>query len=151
MEFAKQDQRDLVAWITRHFAAHGKRISTDLCVYLIDITGGTMTALSGEIDKICAFSGADNIHRTDIDAVVEPVLDAEVFSITDAISEGDYGLALEKLRTLLRMQHDPILLLAAIGSQFRRMLWARRVMSVGQSEGALGEDESSLPCVLMHL
>ena len=54
VEFAKQDQRDLVAWITRHFAHHGKRISTDLCVYLIDITGGTMTALSGEIDKICA-------------------------------------------------------------------------------------------------
>ena len=47
VEFAKQDQRDLVAWITRHFAARSKRISNDLCVYLIDITGGTMTALAG--------------------------------------------------------------------------------------------------------
>ena len=49
VEFAKQDQRDLIAWVTRHFAAQKKRISTDLCAYLIDITGGTMTALSGEI------------------------------------------------------------------------------------------------------
>ena len=47
VEFAKQDQRDLVAWITRHFAARSKRISNDLCVYLIDITGGTMTSLAG--------------------------------------------------------------------------------------------------------
>ena len=45
VEFAKQDQRDLVPWIVRHFAAHKKQISTDLCVYLIEITGGTMTAL----------------------------------------------------------------------------------------------------------
>ena len=61
IEFAKQDQRDLIAWVTRHFAAHKKQISSDLCAYLIDITGGTMTALSGEIDKICAYSGADHI------------------------------------------------------------------------------------------
>ena len=59
VEFAKQDQRDLIAWVTRHFAAHKKSISSDLCAYLIDITGGTMTALAGEIDKICAYSGAD--------------------------------------------------------------------------------------------
>ena len=45
VEFAKQDQRDLIAWLTRHFAAHQKRISTELCAYLIDITDGTMTSL----------------------------------------------------------------------------------------------------------
>ena len=51
VEFAKQDQRDLIAWVTRHFAAEKKSISADLCAYLIDITGGTMTALSSEIRK----------------------------------------------------------------------------------------------------
>ncbi len=32
VEFAKQSQRDLAAWVTRHFAAHNKRISTELCL-----------------------------------------------------------------------------------------------------------------------
>ena len=49
VEFAKQDQRELINWVTRHFAAGGKQIRPDLCAYLIDITGGTMTALAGEI------------------------------------------------------------------------------------------------------
>ena len=98
VEFAKQDQRDLIAWVTRHFAAHGKRITNDLCAYLIDITGGTMTALSGEIDKICAYSGADEIKKTDIDAVTEPVLDAVVFQMTDLLSGGRYDQALLKLQ-----------------------------------------------------
>ena len=64
VEFAKQEQRNLIPWVTRHFAAQKKRISTDLCAYLIDITGGTMTSLTGEISKICAYSGADEIKKT---------------------------------------------------------------------------------------
>ena len=106
VEFAKQDQKDLAAWVTRHFMARDKRISTDLCLYLIDITGGTMTALSGEIDKICAYSGANEIRKTDIDAVTEPVLDAVVFQMTDMLSAGRFDQALVKLQQLLKMQQE---------------------------------------------
>ena len=137
VEFAKQDQRDLVAWITRHFAAHKKRISSDLCVYLIDITGGTMTALSGEIDKICAYSGADEIRRSDIDAVTEPVLDAVVFQMTDLLSEGRYTAALEKLHTLLKMQQEPLGILGAIGTHFRRISTARVLLDNGRNAAEL--------------
>ena len=45
VEFRRQEPRDLIPWITRHFAARKKRITPELCHYLIDITGGTMTAL----------------------------------------------------------------------------------------------------------
>jgi len=139
VEFAKQDQRDLVAWVTRHFAAHKKRISTDLCVYLIEITGGTMTALSGEIEKICAYSGAEAIHRTDIDAVTEPVLDAVVFQMTDLLSEGRYTAALEKLQTLLKMQQEPLSILGAVGSHFRRLGTARTLLDHGRNASDLAK------------
>ena len=137
VEFAKQDQRDLVAWVTRHFSAHKKRISTDLCIYLIDITGGTMTALSGEIDKICAYSGADEIRKTDIDAVTEPVLDAVVFQMTDLLSAGRYDQALLKLQQLLKMQQEPLAILGAVGGHFRRLGAARTLLDNGKSASDL--------------
>ena len=137
VEFAKQDQRDLVAWVTRHFAAHKKRISTDLCIYLIDITGGTMTALSGEIDKICAYSGADEIRKTDIDAVTEPVLDAVVFQMTDLLSAGRYDQALVKLQQLLKMQQEPLAILGAVGGHFRRIGAARTLLDNGRNSSDL--------------
>ncbi len=137
VEFQKQSQRDLVSWIGRHFAAAGKRISPDLCVYLIDITGGTMTALSGEIAKICAFSGADEIRRSDIDAVVEPVLDAVVFQMTDLLGQGECGSALVKLRQLLKMQQEPIAILGAIGGHFRRMSTAKTLLDNGKTAAEL--------------
>jgi len=137
VEFAKQEQRDLVPWIARHFAAKGKRISNDLCVYLIDITGGTMTALAGEIHKICAYSGADHITKSDIDAVTEPVMDAVVFQMTDLLGQGRYGDALLKLQQLLKMQQEPIAILGAIGSHFRKLSAARVLMDNGRQSGEL--------------
>ena len=137
VEFAKQDQRDLIAWVSRHFAAHKKRISTDLCAYLIDITGGTMTALSSEIDKICAYSGAEEIHKTDIDAVTEPVLDAVVFQMTDLLSAGRYDQALVKLQQLLKMQQEPLAILGAVGGHFRRIGTARTLLDHGRNSSEL--------------
>ena len=137
VEFAKQDQRDLIAWVTRHFAARKKRVSTDLCAYLIDITGGTMTALSGEIDKICAYSGAETIKKTDIDAVTEPVLDAVVFQMTDLLSGGRYDQALVKLQQLLKMQQEPLAILGAVGGHFRRIGTARTLLDNGRNSSDL--------------
>ncbi len=137
VEFVKQNQRDLTAWISRHFMARGKRISNDLCAYLIDITGGTMTALAGEIDKISAYSGADEIKKTDIDAVTEPVLDAVVFQMTDLLGEGKYGAALEKLQQLLKMQQEPLAILGAVGGHFRKLSTARTLLDHGRGSGEL--------------
>ena len=137
VEFTKQDQKDLIAWVTRHFAARGKRISTQLCAYLIDITGGTMTALGGEIEKICAYSGADEIRKSDIDAVTEPVLDAVVFQMTDLIGEGKYGQALLKLQELFKMQQEPLAILGAVGGSLRRIGMARTLMEAGKGSGEL--------------
>lgn len=133
VEFARQDQKDLIAWVSRHFAANKKRISTDLCAYLIDITGGTMTALSSEIEKICAFSGAEEIKKSDIDAVTEPVLDAVVFQMTDQLSAGRYDQALQKLQQLLKMQQEPLAILGAVGGHFRRISAARTLLDSGKS------------------
>ena len=137
VEFAKQEPRDLIPWVVRHFASRKKQISNDLCAYLIDITGGTMTALSGEIAKIAAYSGSDTIKKSDIDAVTEPVLDAIVFQMTDMLSQGEYGSALLKLQQLLKMQQDPLSILGAVGSHFRRLAAARILLDNGKGAAEL--------------
>ena len=137
VEFAKQSQADLIAWVGRHFAAKNKRITTNLCAYLIDITGGTMTALGGEIEKICAYSGADEIKKSDIDAVTEPVMDAVVFQMTDLIGQGNFSAALLKLDQLLKMQQEPIQILGAVGGQLRKIAAARVLMDSGKNSADL--------------
>ena len=96
-----------------------------------------MTALSGEIDKICAYSGAPEIRKTDIDAVTEPVLDAVVFQMTDMMSSGRYDQALVKLQQLLKMQQEPLPILGAVGGNFRRIATARTLLDNGRNASEL--------------
>ena len=63
LTFGKQSERDLCAWITRHFRAHDKMVTDDLCQYLIFRTDGLMTTLAGEIDKIAAYQQGQAITR----------------------------------------------------------------------------------------
>ena len=137
VEFTQPSDRELISWVSRHFKQQGKRISADDAQYLIHRTGGTMTALGGEIEKICAYSGADEIRKSDIDAVTEPVLDAVVFQMTDLIGEGKYGQALLKLQELFKMQQEPLAILGAVGGSLRRIGMARTLMEAGKGSGEL--------------
>lgn len=137
VEFRKQGERELADWIARHFAAQKKQISPDLCRYLIDRTGGAMTLLDGEISKITAFASGSQITKGDIDAVVEPVLEAVAFDISNAIAVGNYSAALEKLQTLLQKQEEPVAITAAIGSQMRRLNTARILIDSGKGTDSL--------------
>ena len=137
VEFPKQEARDLLPWIARHFAAEKKRIAPNLCSYLLEITDGTMTTLAGEIHKICAFSGADEIAKSDIDAVVEPALDAIIYEISEQLTAGETGKALIKLEQVLKMQEEPISVLGSIGAHFRKLSAARVLQDCGRPYGEL--------------
>ena len=139
VEFQKQSQRDLIAWISRHFAAKGKYIAPELCGYLLELTDGTMTSIKGEIEKIAAFSAADAICKEDIDAVTEPVLDAVVFQMTDMLGAKDFAHAMDSLQKLLKMQQEPIVILGAIGGHFRRLAAARRIYEHAGNSGELAK------------
>lgn len=139
VEFAKQSEADLIPWIIRHFSANGKNIAPNLCKYLIELSGGTMTALAGEIKKICAYSGTDTIVKSDIDEVVEPVLDVLVYGITKSLSNGNYAAALTQLQQVLKRQEKPVAVLGVIGTHFRELSAARVVLDSGEGYGKLAK------------
>lgn len=137
VEFTQPGERELAGWIARHFKSLKKTVTPELCRYLIRITGGSMTALHGEIGKIAAFAPEEQITRADVDAVVEPVLEAQVFDLTDAILNRRSETALQKLETLLQLQQEPVAILGAVSSQMRRILTARRLQAAGKGQKEL--------------
>ncbi len=124
-EFKYQSETELRPWIVRHFKAAGKSIGPEMCNYLLSLSGNSMTRLLNEIEKICNYSGAETIVRADIDAVVEPTLEAVVFQLTDALAERKFDLAVERLHVMFKMQTEPIPIVAAIGSRMRRLRAAK--------------------------
>ena len=134
VEFVAQDSSDLVTWIARRFRALDKEIDRQTAEYLIFTCGGLMTGLVPEIQKIAAYAKGKTITQKDIDAVADPVLSAEVFRLSDAVLQGDYDRAAAILGDLLKMQTEPIMILAALGSQLRRIYTARMAIDSGKDK-----------------
>ena len=125
VDFAIQEQAKLVKWITRRIQSVGKRIGAADAEYLAFITGGYMTALVGEIEKVAAYASGDAVTREDIDAVVTPTLDAVTFKLTDALISRNYKSAYRILDELLRMKEAPHRLIYSISLKMRQLLCAR--------------------------
>ena len=132
IEFAQQGQQKLFRWVRRRFAAMDKEIDDNAVEHLLFTCGSLMDGLVPEIAKIGAYARGKQVTVADIDAVADPVLDAEVFQMTDAGAAGKYDRAAELLAELLRMQEEPIRILAALGKMLRQLYTARLAIDGGK-------------------
>ena len=132
VEFCQQERDQLLRWLKRRFSALGKDIDSGTADHLLFTCGTLMTDLVPEIGKIGAYAKGKQITVEDINAVADPVLDARVFDMTNAITAGKYDQAARVLGELLRMQTEPIVILAAIGKELRRLYTARMALDGGK-------------------
>ena len=131
VEFRQQERDQLLRWLKRRFAALGKEIDAAAADHLLFTCGTLMTELVPEIEKIGAYAKGSTVTIDDINAVADPVLDARVFDMTNAITAGNYDRAAKVLGELLRMQMEPIVILAAVGKELRRLYTARMALDGG--------------------
>ena len=134
VKFEAQERSDLINWIARRFRALGKGIDAQTAEHLIFTCGALMTGLVPEIEKIGAYAKGKNITTDDINAVADPVLDAVVFDMTNAITKRDYGRASELLGQLLKKQEEPFVILAVISKELRRIYTARIALDNGKDK-----------------
>lgn len=132
VEFCKQESKVLYSWVRRHFQATGHDIEPETIEHLLFTCGSMMTNLAPEIAKIGAYAKDQTITRQDIDALADPVLDARVFDMTSRVTAGKFDDAAAVLADLLRMQEEPIAILAVISRELRRLYTARIALDTGK-------------------
>ena len=132
VEFCQQEREQLLRWMKRRFAAEGHDIDIAAADHLLFTCGTLMTDLVPEIGKIAAYAKSQRITIADINAVADPILDAQVFDMTNSITAGKYDDAARVLGELLRMQTEPIVILAAVGKELRRLYTARMALDGGK-------------------
>ena len=139
VEFARQEQGDLVDWVHRRFKALGKEIDSEQARYLIFLCGDLMNGLIGEIEKVGAYARGSRITREDIEAVATPQLDAVAFEMTNAIGVGDFDRAARVLGELLQMQEPAVLILFTLGKNLRQLYSARLILERHGTAGDLAQ------------
>lgn len=133
VEFNVQEQGELAGWIKRHFKALGKSIGREAAEHLAFITGGLMTTLDTEIEKLAAYCKGEEVTVRDIDAVVTPALDAAVYELTDSMMRGNFDLAFKKLGELLAMNEPPHKIHYSICGKLRQLLGVKVCIKSGMA------------------
>ncbi len=141
VEFTAPPQPKLIKWIKTHVKDCGKQIDTETAEYLAFTTGGLMTTLNLEIEKLCFYAPGDTVTRKDIDAVVPAVLDAVSWKLTDNIVSGRFDDASRVLSDLMNMREPPHKLIFSITMTLRRLMAARLCL-----DNALGENDLMRMC-----
>ncbi len=132
VQFKEQSQNEILKWISKRFKAAGHTIDAPAAEHLIFTCGSLMNGLIPEIGKIAAYAKGERITKADIDAVAAPVLEAQVFEMTRAVSKGDFNRAAEVLGSLLKLQEEPFLLLSLMGTELRKLHSARIALDTGR-------------------
>ena len=124
VEFAHQEESELVKWVKRHFKSRGKLIDSDAASYLVFITDGLMTTLTGEIEKLSSYVIGENVTRSDIDAVVTPSPDASAYKLASALFRGQRKNAAALLADSFAMDIPAQRLLYILELKAKNLLWA---------------------------
>lgn len=126
VEFTEQPQSNIVKWVRKRFAAHGKIIEPSIADYLVSYSGHLMQQLIPEIEKVAAYATGETITMADIDAVASKSAETAVYELSDKLAARNYdGAALVMGELLERKDTEPIMLLAMIGNQMRNIYAAK--------------------------
>ena len=134
VKFEEQSQNEILKWVAKRFKAAGHTIDAPTAEHLLFTCGSLMNGLIPEIGKIAAYAKNERITKADIDAVAAPVLEAQVFEMTNAVSKGNFDRAAWVLGTLLKWQEEPFMLLALMGKELRKLHTARIALDTGKDK-----------------
>lgn len=121
-EFKSLSGTPLNAWIQNRVGQKGARMDTITAEHLISLAGQDLWRLSQEADKLASHSLGGVITRSDVDQLVIPSLEANVFSLTDALGLKDRKKAIHHLHRSLAAGENLRQVFYMIVRQFRLLL-----------------------------
>lgn len=127
------------AWVRASLERRGLSVKTSDFRFLIKRLGyfnkevpTTLQDVEREIEKLASKSfGAGCIERKDMQALVDPAGETNIFKLTDHLTEGRTGQALESLEILLGRGEPEMKLLFMIGRQFRMLMKVKTLAEYG--------------------
>jgi DNA polymerase-3 subunit delta len=121
-EFKSLDGQNLSSWIKKEFDNCGAKIETGVAEKLINFAGADTWRLSNEILKLIAYKKGKTVNINDVELLVKPKIDADIFKTIDALAKKDKKQALNLLHKHLQMGDNPLYLLSMINFQFRNLI-----------------------------
>lgn len=131
-EFKLLEGQKLKIWAKNEFDNWGVKINSLALEKLVNFVGNNLWQLSNEIKKLIAYknkpvfaktpTGKQKIEEKDVELLVRPKIETDVFKTIDAIAAKNKKTALKLIHQHLEKGDSPLYLLSMVNFQFRNLL-----------------------------
>ena len=121
-EFKPLEGRELKRWVQKEFEKYKTRIKDSALERLITYIGNDLWQLSNEIKKIASYKKEGVIGEREVELLVTPKIEINIFQTIDSLASKDKKRALKLLHQHLEKGEHPLYLLSMINFQFRNLL-----------------------------
>lgn len=123
IDFKTLGHEDILSWLAYEARSAGKRLDVKAGNELMARAGTSLNILENELAKVINYAGSkEKITVKEVRSVVSGSLESSVFDMVDALGEGNYVEALNRIKDLLLNKQPPQLILSLIARQFRLIL-----------------------------
>lgn len=127
-EFNFLSDFQLENWIRKKVESFGGKIDNSASKALIDFVGNDLWRMENEIKKLVAFKKGKIISRKDVEEIVIPKLETDIFKTIDQIASKNKRRSLEMIKKHLAKGEDFFYIFSLIKYQFRNLLVIKDLM-----------------------
>lgn len=99
-------------------ARAGCTLSRENGLYLAEMCGRSLSAVSNEMEKLCAYTGSGEITRAAIDALTPKQVDTSVYTLAAELLSGNTDKAFRILDDLFLQRIEPVVISAVLSGHF---------------------------------
>ena len=139
-KFDNQNAMTLEKSIAKWANQNGKLISRVAADKLIALSGGDLTRLKNEVDKICNYASGEEVSLSDIDKLAAVNLESRIFDLSDAVLQGNGQKAFQVLDLLFYQREEPIAMLVILSNAYIDAYRVRVASECGVTDQTVAED-----------
>ncbi len=147
-EFKLLESESLKNWTKKEIENYKVKINPLALEKLTDYVGNNLWQMVNEIGKLVSYKKNKKIETKDIELLVKPKIEPEIFKTIDAIASRSKKQALELIHKHLEKGDNPLYLLSMINFQFRNLLTIRDLIEKNESPYALLKEARLHPYVI---
>jgi len=153
-EFKLLEGKNLKNWVKKEIENYKVKINPMALEKLTDYVGNDLWQMANEIGKLVSYKTTTHpppnkkIEVKDIELLVKPKIEPEIFKTIDAIASRNKKQALELIHKHLEKGDNPLYLLSMINFQFRNLLTIRDLIEKNKSPYTLLEEAALHPYVI---
>lgn len=130
--------QDVQKWIVGRAEEDHVDIEDRATKLLLELTGGNITTLAKEMDKLMLYVGiGGEITESLVTELVPKSVEQNVFVLTEKVVKRDIAGAMHILDSLFTQQEEPIKLLALLVSQFRLLYQVKELQQRGYGQNQI--------------